>query len=65
MTVLKGMTDEELREISLRKNRKGCATQEAINAQRILYYRANPLGRVGGTIPDDAPYGRNDCADNR
>lgn len=35
------MTDEELRVISLMKNNKGCATQEALRAQGILRRRHN------------------------
>ena len=33
----KFLTHEELRAISLRKNKHGCATKEALEAQKILF----------------------------
>lgn len=41
------MTDEELFDISLMKNRKGCATQEALRAQGILRRRHNSFVDCG------------------
>ena len=35
------MTDDELKEIALQKNKKGCATSEALRAQKILRQRNN------------------------
>lgn len=37
---LKRLSDEELRKMSLEKQKNGCATSEALSAQRILYERA-------------------------
>ena len=54
------MTDDELREVSLQKNRRGCATAEALRAQRILRDRhGKNLGRRGHR-PEGVPYGRNE-----
>ena len=33
---LTNLSDEELRAVSLEKNRKGCATKEALRAQQML-----------------------------
>ena len=41
------MTDEELFDISLMKNRKGCATQEALRAQELLRLRHNSFVDCG------------------
>ena len=41
------MTDEELFDISLMKNRKGCAAQEALRAQGILRLRHNSFANCG------------------
>jgi hypothetical protein len=38
---LQKLSDEELREISLRKNSKGCATADADRAQQVRRERAN------------------------
>lgn len=39
---LEKMTDDELKEISLRKHKStGLATKEALNAQQILYERSH------------------------
>ena len=54
------MTDNELREVSLQKNRRGCATAEALRAQRMLRDRhGKNLGRHGHR-PEGVPYGRNE-----
>ena len=37
---LEELTDDELREVALRKTKKGIATREASMAQRILWVRA-------------------------
>lgn len=37
---MRELSDEELREISLRKNRHGCATKEADMAQKIRQERS-------------------------
>ena len=37
---LENLTDDELREVALRKTKKGIATREASMAQRILWIRA-------------------------
>lgn len=44
---LTNLTDEELRQISLIKNRRGCATAEALRAQRILMERSNSFYACG------------------
>ena len=41
------MTDEELFDISLMKNNKGCATKEALRAQGILRRRHNSFVDCG------------------
>ena len=38
---LSEMTDEELYEVSLMKNKKGCATSDALRAQGMLRRRHN------------------------
>ena len=44
------MTDEELQKVSLMKNRKGCATQEALRAQRMLRQRHNSFVDCGSQV---------------
>lgn len=44
------MTTEELRVIARRKNSVGCATKEAIQAQYVLYVRANPYARTDASF---------------
>lgn len=54
-------TDEELKRIALQKNKTGCATREALEAQAILYHRVHPFGtRRKGCCPDYIPTGRNE-----
>lgn len=38
---LEALTDDELREVALKKTKKGVATREALMAQRILWVRAD------------------------
>ena len=45
---MENLTLEELREISLEKNKKGIATKKALRAQRIIWERAGE--------PYTAPY---------
>ena len=40
---LSEMTDEELYEVSLMKNKKGCATSDALRTQGMLRRRHNSL----------------------
>lgn len=40
------LPDEELREIALKKNNKGCATRQALSAQRILLERHNSFAGI-------------------
>ena len=47
---LSEMTDEELFEISLKKNKKGCATQEALRAQGMLRRRHNSFIDCGSQV---------------
>lgn len=44
------MTDEELFKISLMKNKKGCATQEALRAQGMLRRRHNSFIDCGSQV---------------
>ena len=44
--ILNSLSDKALREIALKKNSKGCATREALVAQRILYYRHNSFADI-------------------
>ena len=56
---LTGLSDEELKEVSMQKNRKGCATSDALRAQRLL--RERYLMDWGdGTRPEAVPYGTNE-----
>lgn len=63
------MTDEErnvLVEQSMEKNKKGCATKRALEAQRKLYEEAYPFLDVGGYEDmDEIAFGTNDTSDNR
>lgn len=63
------MTDEErkvLVEQSMEKNKKGCATKRALEAQRQLYEEAYPFHDVGGYEDmDEIAFGTNDTSDNR
>lgn len=55
MTVkeLEQLTDDELREVALRKTKKGIATREASMAQRILWVRAGmPFNGDRNDIPE-------------
>ena len=54
---LSTLSENELREVSLLKNKKGCATSNALEAQRILYERHH---WGGGTRPENVPYGANE-----
>ena len=51
MSEFNAMTDEELRELSLQKNKKGNATSDALTAQRILWARSGcGFNQRGGII---------------
>ena len=54
------MTDEKLWEVSLQKNRRGCATAEALRAQRMLRDRHGKNWGRRGHRPEGVPYGRNE-----
>ena len=47
---LTSMTDDELRKVSLLKNKKGCATSDALRAQRILRERHNSFISCGSQV---------------
>ena len=50
---LEALTDDELREVALRKTNKGIATREASMAQRILWIRAGmPFNGSRNDIPE-------------
>ena len=58
---LSEFTDEELFSISLRKNSKGCATVDALRAQRMLRERhLMDWDGTGGHRPEGVPYGDNE-----
>lgn len=59
---LSKLSDEELRRISLVKNKVGCATADARRAQEILWNR-HMSGWGGGHRPENVPYGDNDTYD--
>lgn len=48
LTQMKNMSDEELRPLSLMKNKKGCATSEAKLAQKVLWERAGSPYSIEG-----------------
>lgn len=61
---LSNLSDEELRKISLMKNKVGCATAEAYRAQQILWKRSfGDWGYVKGHRPENVPYGDNETYD--
>lgn len=43
------LSDEELHEISMQKKKNGCATKEALKAQRILWERNDRNYRRDGS----------------
>ena len=45
-------TKEELQKISMRKNKRGCATSEALQAQRTLYEQVNSLAKYQNMTKD-------------
>ena len=50
-TEMKKLSDSELKELSLQKNKKGNATSDASKAQMILWRRAgNPFCGGGGNV---------------
>jgi len=51
-----GKTDKELFKVSMKKNRRGCATAEALRAQRMLRDRHNMNWGGRGTRPEGVPY---------
>ena len=51
-TKLRSMSDEDLRALSLTKNPRGCATVDALKAQKEI------IRRNGGEIIGDRPRGR-------
>lgn len=53
---LANLTDEDLQKVSLLKNRKGCATSEALRAQQILRTRHITHGFYGGGSSGEAHY---------
>ena len=46
------LTKEELHEIAMRKNKRGCATSEALQAQRVLYEQANSFANYQNMTKD-------------
>lgn len=62
------MTENERQELiiqSMEKNKKGCATQNALKAQKKLYDDAHPFHGVGGYKDMSVvAYGENNTDDN-
>ena len=62
---LSEMTDEELYEVSLMKNKKGCATSDALRAQGMLRRRHNSFVDCGSNSNMSGygliAWGRNEC----
>lgn len=45
-------TKEVLQEIAMRKNKRGCATREALQAQKMMYERANSFANYQNMTKD-------------